>query len=63
MNKYECEMVLNNKCLGCVGLYERDWVGKYKCTIYQELKKGKINDNKNSFIGSTKEKSSANSNK
>lgn len=51
MEKYKCEMVLNNKCLGCVGLYEKDWIGKYKCTTYQELKR-KINyDNKNSFIG------------
>ena len=53
MDKYNCEMVLNNKCLGCVGLAQKDWVGKYKCELYQKLKKETKNDYKNSFIGKT----------
>ena len=32
-----CEMVEKNLCLGCVGLSEKDWVGKYNCPIYKQL--------------------------
>ena len=32
-----CEMVEKNLCLGCVGLAEKDWAGKYKCPIYKQL--------------------------
>ena len=33
-----CEMVEKNLCAGCTGLAEKDWVGKFKCPIYHELK-------------------------
>lgn len=32
-----CEMIEKNLCLGCVGLAEKDWVGKYNCPIYKQL--------------------------
>lgn len=35
---YDCEMVKYNLCLGCTGLAESDWQGKYKCKYYQQLK-------------------------
>lgn len=41
MNKNNCEMVEKGLCLGCVGLAEKDWQGKYKCKYYQELKRKK----------------------
>lgn len=53
MSKFECEMVLNNKCLGCTGLAEKDWQGKYKCEQYQKLKRKQNYDYKNSIIGKT----------
>lgn len=34
-----CEMVYRNLCLGCVGLGEKDWAGKYNCPIYNQIKK------------------------
>ena len=37
--KQSCEMVEKNLCLGCVGLAEEDWQGKYKCNYYKELKR------------------------
>lgn len=42
----DCEMVEKNLCLGCVGLAENNWSGKYKCKNYQQLrqkKEGSIN--------------------
>jgi len=36
-DKYDCEMVKNNLCSGCVGLAEQNWIGKYKCSYYWEL--------------------------
>lgn len=33
-----CEMIELNLCLGCTGLAEKDWQGKYKCKYYQQLK-------------------------
>lgn len=56
MVKYMCEMVLNNRCLGCVGLGEKDWVGKYNCSIYKKLKGKKSDDNKNSVISTFQKK-------
>lgn len=50
MDKYNCEMLSNNLCLGCVGLYERDFIGKYKCKNYQELKRKLRDDNKNPIV-------------
>ena len=51
MDKFDCEMIENNKCLGCTGLCEKDWLGKYYCNIYKKLKKEKSYDYKNTFIG------------
>lgn len=34
-----CEMIEKGLCTGCVGLAERDWIGKEKCEIYKDLKK------------------------
>ena len=56
MSKYICEMVFNNMCLGCAGLGERDWVGKYQCKHYKELKRKMIDDYKNSFTMQVKKK-------
>lgn len=56
MDKYNCEMVFNNMCLGCVGLAEKDWAGKYQCKHYQELKRKMKSDYKNSFVMQTKKK-------
>ena len=33
-----CEMVEKGLCTGCVGLAEKDWIGKEKCNTYKELK-------------------------
>lgn len=33
-----CEMIEKGLCLGCTGLAEKDWVGKYKCSNYYMLK-------------------------
>lgn len=49
--KFDCEMFRNNRCLGCVGLGEKDWCGKYYCKTYNRLKKEKIYDYKNTIIG------------
>lgn len=38
MQKNDCEMVAKGLCLGCTGLVEYNWVGKYKCKIYNELR-------------------------
>lgn len=46
-NKYFCEVMINGLCLGCTGLFEKDWVGKYQCEQYkkikEKLKNGKYN--------------------
>ena len=47
-----CEMVFKNRCLGCQGLSEADWLGKEYCGTYKELKYG----NKDTIISKTKEK-------
>ncbi len=36
-----CEMIEYNLCLGCTGLAEKDWIGKYKCKEYNKLKDSK----------------------
>ena len=33
-----CEMVELNLCTGCVGLAEKDWIGKEHCKYYKEIK-------------------------
>lgn len=33
-----CEMVEKGLCTGCVGLAEKDWVGKERCNTYKELR-------------------------
>ena len=38
-NKYDCELIHFNLCLGCTGLAEKDWVGKYQCEHYKKWKK------------------------
>lgn len=35
----DCEMFRMNLCLGCVGLAEKDWAGKYCCTTYNAMRK------------------------
>lgn len=37
MSKFDCEMFKKNKCLGCVGLGEKNWAGKYQCEEYKKL--------------------------
>lgn len=37
-NKYICEVMLKGLCLGCIGLAEKDWVGKYQCEHYNKMK-------------------------
>lgn len=34
--KYICEIMLKGLCLGCTGLVERDWIGKYQCEFYKK---------------------------
>lgn len=58
MDKFDCEMIENNKCLGCVGLYEKDWLGKYQCKQYLELKRKMRYDYKNPITMQIKEKQS-----
>ena len=49
-----CEMVSLNLCTGCVGLGEKDWIGKYQCAYYKKIKEkyknGKAYDYKSAFI-------------
>lgn len=44
MNK-SCEMIELNLCTGCVGLAEKDWIGKENCQYYKEIK-GKYKNGK-----------------
>lgn len=37
-NKYICEIMIKGLCAGCVGLAEKDWIGKYECKYYKEIK-------------------------
>lgn len=41
-----CEMVEKGLCLGCTGLAEKDWAGKYKCSHYYLLKSMENNSKK-----------------
>ena len=40
-----CKMIKDNKCLGCQGLSEYDWIGSEQCDIYKREmgKNGKTN--------------------
>lgn len=33
----QCEMFNQGRCLGCVGLAEKDWTGSEQCEIYKKL--------------------------
>jgi len=35
----DCEMIRLNLCMGCVGLAEKNWVGKQQCEYYKEILK------------------------
>lgn len=37
--KNDCEVLKAGKCLGCVGLAEKDWIGKYQCEEYKKWRK------------------------
>ena len=37
-SKYICEVMQKGLCLGCVGIAEKDWVGKYQCEFYKKNK-------------------------
>ena len=37
--------LIQDYVLGCVGLAEKDWVGKYECKYYKEIK-GKYKNGK-----------------
>lgn len=41
-----CEMVAKGLCLGCTGLAEKDWAGKYSCSVYKEIKRRSNKDDK-----------------
>ena len=47
----DCEMVEKGLCLGCVGLAEDDWCGKYKCSQYYLLKSMEKNTKKEMKYG------------
>lgn len=34
-----CELVNKNLCTGCVGLGEKDWIGKETCPTYKKYNK------------------------
>lgn len=57
-----CEMVEKELCLGCVGLVERDWRGKYYCKEYKRLR-GIYNGNKNPAIMQVKKEQPADNKK
>lgn len=33
----KCEMFDQGRCLGCVGLAEKDWIGAEQCEIFKKL--------------------------
>lgn len=39
MIKENCEVMLKGKCAGCVGLAEKDWIGKEQCKEYKKWRK------------------------
>ena len=52
----DCEMFRMKLCLGCVGLGEKDWVGKHSCETYNNIRKRSQYDNRFAFSNKTEKK-------